>query len=561
MSIVLLVTKKTIVGDRFMKTTIRKLKLISLLLFIASLLTCGCGEFAHTDDANWQLKEGYDPNAIVLIAHIDHRQHETLISWPRVAFAVGDGTIIMTAKHCVDRPPNWIDPPMSPEIVVISPYYGDIYKCKVLAVEEETDLAVLEAPWPVHPALAIAKQQELKDAERVKIFSRPIRKSKEPHQLGQQIRTATFVIDNPDITEPIVGMKLKGTGPVRRGWSGSAMVLPESAKVAGVISALTGIKFGLPGLFSVIIVFDTVGGNVESIWELLEKNELELVAKSYYPSSFEPVADAQPAFSCIMDYFENLLKKDSDETLKITGKLVILRPESNYVRLILAIGADIQAHQKDCPPQTFLALAESNYQKALQLDPNNAFIHAAYGNFLTNRNRKRQALAQTESALAIDANNNLAAINRLMLLTQTEPERAEKYAEQLTDKDPNNPDLWFHYAAALSKSGENRQALIALQKAIELNPKGNYYGGFADILVELDRLKEAERYYKKMTKRCGCQRCWFNYANFLYKYRPKKLKQAEKALDKAEAKAHMLRVPEEDMAELRRLIQEKKMRK
>lgn len=551
----------TIADDCFMKATIRKIKLAGLLLFIASLLSCGCSELAHTSNASRQLKEGYDPNAIVLIAHIDHRQHETFLSWPRVAFAVGDGTIILTAKHCVDRPPNWTDSPMSPEIVVISPYYGDIYKCNVLAVEEETDLAVLEAPWLVHPALAIAEQREFKNAERVDIFSRPIKKSKKPHQLGQQIRTATFVIDNADITEPIVGMRLKGTGPVRRGWSGSAMVLPESAKVAGVISALTGIRLGLPGLFSVIIVFDTVGGNVESIWELLGNNELEFVAKSYYPSSFEPVADAQPAFSCIMDYFENLLKKDSGQLLKITGKLVTLRPRSSYVRLILAIGADKQAHQKDCRPQTFLALAESNYRKALQLDPNNASIRAAYGNFLTNRNLKQQALAETESALAIDADNYLAAINRLILLTQIEPEKAEKYAERLTDKDPNNPDFWFHYAAALSKSGENKQALIALQKAIELNPKGNYYGGFADILVELGRLKEAERYYKKMTKSCGCQQCWFNYSNFLYKYRPKKLKQAEKALNKAEAKAYMLRIPEEDMAELRRLIQEKKMRK
>jgi len=544
-----------------MKTAMRKTILTCLILFLASLLTCGCSEFADTGDASQQLKDGYDPNALVLIAHIDHRQHETLISWPRVAFAVGDGTIILTAEHCVDRPPGWTGLPMSPEIVVISPYYGDIYQCKILAVEEETDLAILEAPWPIHPALAVAGREELKAAGQVTIFSRPIRKSKKPHQLGRQIRTATFVIDRIKITKPIVGMRLKGTGPVRRGWSGSAMVLPESAKVTGVISALTGIKLGLPTLFSVIFVFDTVGGNIESIWELLRQNELEFVAKSYYPSPFRPVTDAQPAFSCIMDYFENLLKNDSVESVEIAGKLAILRPESSYVHLILAIGADKQAHQPDSRPQAFLALAESSYQKALQLAPNNAFIHAAYGNFLMNRNRKQQAMTQTESALAIDPNNNLAAINRLILLTQIEPEKAEKYAGHLIDKDPNNPDYWFYYATALSKFGKYEQALKAAQNAVELNPKGNYYGGLADIMVELGQLDKAERYYKKMLKNCGCQQCWFNYANFLYKHRPKKLNKAEKALNKAEAKAHMLRVSKADMAGLRRLIQEKKMQK
>jgi tetratricopeptide (TPR) repeat protein len=544
-----------------MKTTIRKTTLTCLILFLTSLLTCGCNQFASSGDASRQLKPSYDPNALVLIAHIDHRQHETLISWPRVAFAVGDGTILLTAEHCVDSPPSWTNPPMSPEIVVISPYYGDIYNCQILAVEKKTDLAILKAPWPIHPAFALADKEEFSDAEQITIFSRPIRKSKKPHQLGRQIRTATLDIDRPNITRPITGMRLKGTGPVRRGWSGSAMLLPESAKVTGLVCALTGFKLGIPGLFYLIFVFDTVGSNAESIWELLRQNDLEFVAKSYYPTPFEPVKDAQPAFSGIMDYFETLLKKDSAESLEIARKLVTLRPESSYVYLLLAVSADKQAHEPDSQPQTFLALAESSYKKALQLAPEIASIHAAYGNFLMNRHRKQQALTEIKSALAIDPNNNLAAINWLILLTQIEPNRARKYAEQLIDKDPNNPDYRFHYGTALSELGKYEQALKAAQKAVDLNPKGNYYRGLADILVELDQLDKAERYYKKMTKSCGCQQCWFAYANFLLEHRPKKLNQAEKALSKAESKAHMLRVSKKDMDGLKRRIQDKKVQK
>ncbi len=544
-----------------MKTTMRKAILTCLILFLVSLLACGCSEFAHSGDASRQLKPGYDPNALVLIAHIDHRQHETLISWPRVAFAIGDGTILLTAEHCVDTPPHWTNSPMSPEVVVISPYYGDIYNCQILAVEKKTDLAILKAPWPIHPALALADEEELRDAEQITIFSRPIRKSKKPQQLGRQIRTTTLTIDRLNITKPIIGMKLKGTGPVQRGWSGSAMLLPESAKVTGLVCALTGFKLGIPGLFYVIFVFDTVGTNAESIRELLKQNDLEFVAKSYYPSPFEPVTDAQPAFSDIMDYFETLLKKESAESLAIAGKLVTLRPESSHIYLLLAISADKQAHEPDSQTQAFLALAESSYQKALQLAPESASIRAAYGNFLMNRHRKEQALTETESALAIDPNNNLAAINRIIILTQIEPNKAEKYATQLIDRDPNNPDYWFHYGTALSELGKYKQALKAVQKAVELNSEGNYYGGLADILVKLDQLDKAERYYKKMTKSCGCQKCWFNYANFLLKHRPKKLKQAEKALSEAESKAYMLRVSKEDMAKLKRQKQKKKGQK
>lgn len=535
-----------------------------MFLLIAVFLTCGCGEFANRGDASRQLKPGFDPNALVLLAHIDYRQQETLVSWPRVAFTIGDGTILLTAKHCVDSPPRWSERPMSPEIVAVSPYYGDIYHCEVLATEKKADLAILKAPWSVHPALALAGEEELNNAEQITIFSRPIRKSKKSHQLGRQIRTATLSIERLNVTKPITGMKLKGTGPVRRGWSGSAMVLPDSVKVTGVISALTGIRLGLPVLFSVTIVFDTIGSKVESIWELLRQNDLEFVAKSYYPSPFKPVTDAQPAFSGIMDYFETLLKKESKESLETARRLVTLRPESSYAHLLLAISADKQAHEPDSEPQhrkascgDLLSLAESSYQNALKLDPNSTYIHAAYGNFLMNRHRNQDALAQIESALAIDPNNGLAAINRLIILTQSEPNEAEKYANQLIKKDPNNPDYWFHYGTALLEVGKNEQALDAAQKALDMSPKGSFYGGLADILVKLDQLNKAERYYKKMTKSCGCQRCWFKYAQFLVHHRPKKLDKAEKALSKAESKAHMLRVPKDDMDSLRCELLEK----
>jgi len=330
-----------------------------LLLLIAGFLTCGCSNPASKGDTSQQLKPGYDPNALVLVAYIDHRQNETPISWPRVAVAIGDGTILLTAKHCVDTPPRWSKPPMSPEIVAVSPYYGDIYHCEIIATDKKTDLAILKAPWRAHPALALASEEELLAARRITVFSRPIRKLKKPHQLGRQIRTTTLPVRRFYITKPITGMKLKGTGPIVPGWSGSAMVIPESAKVTGVISALSGIRLGVPTLLSVIFTFDTIGSKVESIWELLKQNELEFVAKSYYPSNFIPVTDAQPAFSVIMDYFETLLEKENAESLETAEKLVTLRPDSGYAHLLLAISADKQAHEPNSEPGEFWLLRRS----------------------------------------------------------------------------------------------------------------------------------------------------------------------------------------------------------
>jgi pentatricopeptide repeat protein len=524
---------------------------IFLFLLIIGFLTYGCSELTSQQDQSLQLKPGYDPNALVLLVLLDHRQNETLISWPRIAVAIGDGTLLLTAEHCVGVPPRWPERQMSPEIVAVSPYYGDMYHCEIIDVNEKKDIALLKAPWTIHPALAVGSEEELRKTKEITVFSRPVRKSKKPHQLGRQIRTTTLAIENLNATRPVIGTELKGAGPIRPGWSGSPMLLPKSAKVTGVISSLTGIKLGVPVLFSITFIFDTVGTNVKSVWELLRQNNMQLRAKSYYPAAFEPVVDAQPAFFGIMDYFESLLHKESIKPLETVKNIVSLRPESSYAYFLQAISADRQAHEPDVEPQEFLALADSSYQKALQLDSNNVSIRAAYGNFLLQRRNNPQALAETESALALDPNNELAIINRLILLAQTEPNEAEKYAVQHIDKDPNNPNYWFYYGNTLSKLDKNEQALEATQKAIKLAPKGGYYGGLADILVKLNRLNEAERNYRKMIKSCGCQRCWYKYAHFLIQYRPKKLDQAEKALAKAEAKAYMLRIPEQDMALLR----------
>ena len=188
----------------------KKINQLLLLLLVAGFLTCGCNELTKKQDQGLQLKPGYDPNALVLLIHIDHRQNETLISWPRVAFAIGDGTIILTAKHCVDYPSNWSQRPMSPDIVAVSPYYGDIYHCDVIATDKKSDLAILKAPWRIHPALALASKEEFQATRQVTVFSRPIRKPKKPHELGRKIRTATLTIEQKNVKKPITGMERLG---------------------------------------------------------------------------------------------------------------------------------------------------------------------------------------------------------------------------------------------------------------------------------------------------------------------------------------------------------------
>ena len=68
--------------------------------------------------------------------------------WPRVAFAIGDGTLLLTAGHCVADLQQSSGQAISGDIMVISPYYGDIFGFRIVAIDKKADLAILKPAWP-----------------------------------------------------------------------------------------------------------------------------------------------------------------------------------------------------------------------------------------------------------------------------------------------------------------------------------------------------------------------------------------------------------------------------
>lgn len=519
---------------------------IILLICILCFLFLEC--VARRGRENWdKLKEQYQPRkllvpseqipdfpsqAIVVLAYLGRTQRGTVVEWPMVAFAIGDGTLILTAAHCVR---SFADPrrqAVSPEVVVISPYYGDVFEFEILAVDEDADLAVLKAPWPAHPALTLAGEAELEAAKEILVTGYPQQKIKKPpFQLSQQVRMEKLpvvkIYEKPS-PESIVLRGSRFGGP---GWSGSALVLPDTGNVVGILCRQGLLKAEEKGP---VIRTDLLGCSIRSIEALLEQHGLESSARQS-PPQLQPVDNAERAFSLAMDYIESMLNKDSDKYLTAAQQFAGLRPKSVQAHLFLAFSAQgiyaIDSSRKD-----LITLAESSFEEALCLQPDNARAHAGYGNFLMERERYDQALKETETALAIQPENELALANRVNILTQTNPEKAEELARQLIEEDPNNPHWWFWYRGALTKLGRNEEALDAAQKAVDLNPDGLYRRGLAEAFVNLGRMDEAQVCYKKMTEDCGCQLCWFKYARFLINNRDDKLDEAEKALDIADAK-------------------------
>jgi hypothetical protein len=78
------------------------------------------GAFAAYGFQNGQDSSNFDERAIVVLGYLDWGQNAITIKSPKVAFAIGDGTLLLTAAHCVDDFQGEPDEPVSIDMAVQS---------------------------------------------------------------------------------------------------------------------------------------------------------------------------------------------------------------------------------------------------------------------------------------------------------------------------------------------------------------------------------------------------------------------------------------------------------
>ena len=496
---------------------------------------------------------GFPSDAVMLLAYMGRRQEGGELKWPRVAFAVGDGTVLLTAAHCVTDFDEKGLQARSPQTVLISPHYGDVLDFEIAAVDREADLAVLRAPWPAHPALALADDSELAahDAEAL-LAGYP-----QPEKPGPPVHFARAILmerlpyhrhfGGPP-NEAIMLETARFGGP---GWSGAPVVLPRTGRVAGLLAQMFLRKNG-----ETILRRDLAGADVRAIEALLKKAGLEGPARATAPA-LDDVPDADRAFALAVDHVEAGFNHDTTASLAAAQALVGLRPRSVHAHLFLAWCA-FDSYVLDVGRRNLLPLAERHFREAIRLAPKNAQAQVGLGNFLAHQDRPKEALKALETAIVLDPDDPLALIDRLRVLNDLDPARALEEGRRLTELDAENPHFWYWYAAALSKQRQDEAAVEAARKAVELNPEGLYRNLLAQALARTNQLDEAEALFRRMTEDCGCQKCWFEYVLFLLNHRPDRLDEAEKAFAKVESETRRVRLAAAQISETRnRLIQER----
>ena len=143
--------------------------------------------------------------------------------------------------------------------------------------------------------------------------------------------------------------------------------------------------------------------------------------------------------------------------------------------------------------------ALTQYQKALQLNPDRADAYYNLGLLFEGMGRTDEALAHYQKALERDA-NHAKAHNNLGVLLKSMRRTDEALAHYLkaSQIDPNFGDVEHNLGSLLEDMGRNDEALVHYQKALELtaNHAETHYN-LGLLLAKMGRIDEAMVHYQK----------------------------------------------------------------
>ncbi|MEH2333191.1 tetratricopeptide repeat protein, partial [Nostoc sp.] len=149
--------------------------------------------------------------------------------------------------------------------------------------------------------------------------------------------------------------------------------------------------------------------------------------------------------------------------------------------------------------QKKLDAAVAAYEKAIQLNPNDATAYYNLGITLDDQKKLDAAVAAYEKAIQLnpnyaDAYNNLGnALNH-----QKKLDAAVSAYEKAIQLNPNYADAYFNLGIALTQQKKLDAAVAAYEKAIQLKPNDAYaYYGLGNALREQNKLDAAVTAYQK----------------------------------------------------------------
>lgn len=124
----------------------------------------------------------------------------------------------------------------------------------------------------------------------------------------------------------------------------------------------------------------------------------------------------------------------------------------------------------------FYERAAEEYREAIVLNPREPRYHRELAYTLTKLQKVKEAEREAETSYHLNPKNSLTVrslISTYVELADIDPQyltRAEKLIAAATAQQPTNPELYYQQALIFFKGKKEEEAVVALQKSLELKP-------------------------------------------------------------------------------------------
>jgi Flp pilus assembly protein TadD len=440
-------------------------------------------------------------------------------------FVIGDVTLVVTAHHLVFEKSKHGRHEMRGLVFVTSPYLGDACEARVVAADEELDLAVLKISWKGHPALSLVDEPGLLSAERLVVtgFPETIRSigpgAHEPLLESLDGQTEELAVNFVAVRRQIPRfISLSGIGQLGDGWSGSPMLLPDTSTAAGCFTALH-TEGG-----------ERVGGRGPAVTQvrrlLMQSNREQSLMPS--DSHLPRCKNGIDAFILLAQAYHHFVNNQYGWASDRIEKFIHLRPKSSFGYTQSAMIAEKQER---------FDLAEQHHQKALELNPEGMGSQFYYAQFLSDRHPDK-ALEMLQQMWQHDQWKPAVALLMSNILAERDQfQRTSELLNEALKLNPRNAYLWMYLGGCQYKSDKLDEAIVNYTKAVELLPeRGPFRGQLAHLLEQAGKIDEAEKHFRELLNvepNNPVVHLWL--AQFLSKHRPQAkdeaLKEAKIALE------------------------------
>jgi tetratricopeptide (TPR) repeat protein len=437
------------------------------------------------------------------------------------AFFIGDGSLAVTARHIVyGNDQSGVSESLG-MVSLVSPYLGDECEAQIVAEDRELDLVVLRSSWKGHPVLELADEQAIMAATALEVESRieTVRALVE-----SDLGTGGLTTQSEQLPVDYIGTRAGQTrvlafsaaGKVVRGWSGSAVFLPGTSKVAGCLSSV--------GLGRIVDTGAThaTAFSMEQVRAVLKREGMAEALQARQTTV--RTRDAEQGLRLILQFYA---ERDPEKDIELAKQLIARAPGNAVYHVMAATRHEKLHHPAD---------AEACYRKALEVDPHSAEAHVFYAQFLTAQKRLKEAMPLLEDVRRTNPRSTIWAIGMCNILDeQSDHAACVKVAQDALAITPRDAALLVYLGQAQKAMGDHAAAVTSLRRAMELGMDMTglhlVLGGELEAIGSLDEAEAQFRLVKEKTPSEAMSH--FLLANFIAKHRPAKVNEAIAELEQA----------------------------